>query len=110
MPRPFGSRLDLSAEAREQLAALARAPSTPQALAFRCRLVLRAADGDRPTNQAIAQELGCERHTVGQWRERYAAHGLAGLQDSPRPGRPRGFSPRRAPAGRHPRHGGDRRA
>jgi len=104
MPRPFGSRLDLSAQAREQLAALARAPSTPQALAFRCRLVLRAADDDRPTNQAVAQFLGCERHTVGQWRERYAAHGLAGLQDAPRPGRPRGFSPRRTPGGRHPRH------
>jgi transposase len=94
MPRPFGSRLDLSAEAREQLAALVRASSTPQALAFRCRLVLRAADEDRPTNQAVARELGCERHTVGQWRERFATDGLAGLQDAPRSGRPRSFSPR----------------
>ena len=100
MPRPFGSRLDLSAETREQLAALARAPSTPQALAFRCRLVLRAADDDRPTNQAIAAEFDCDRHTVGQWRERYVAHGLTGLQDAPRSGRPRSFSPRRAA----PRH------
>ena len=102
MPRPFGSRLDLPAEVRGQLAALARAPSTPQALAFRCRLVLRAADDDRPTNQQIAEELGCERHTVGQWRERLATDGSAGLQDAPRPGRPRGFSPRRTAGGRHP--------
>jgi hypothetical protein len=109
MPRPFGSRLDLSDQARAQLAALARAPSTPQALAFRCRLVLRAADPDRPTNQAIAAEFDCDRHTVGQWRERFATSGLAGLQDAPRPGRPRGFSPRRSPAGRHPGHAGHRR-
>ncbi len=110
MPRPFGSRLDLSAQAREQLAALARAPSTPQALAFRCRLVLRAADDDRPTNQAIAAESDCDRHTVGLWRERFAAHGLAGLQDAPRPGRPRRFSPRGTTGGRHPRQRSHRRA
>jgi hypothetical protein len=110
MPRPFGSRLDLSAPARAQLTALARAPSTPQALAFRCRLVLRAPDDDRPTNQAIAAEFACDRHTAGQWRERFAKDGLAGLQDAPRPGRPRGFSPRRAAGGRHPRQRSHRRA
>jgi transposase len=94
MPRPFGSTLRLSGELRHQLQALARARATPQALAFRCRLVLRAADTDRPTNQQIAAELGCDRHTVGQWRERFAASGLAGLQDAPRSGRPRSVSPR----------------
>jgi len=109
MPRPFGSRLDLSDQARTQLAALARAPSTPQALALRCRLVLRVADPDRPTNQAIAAEFGCDRHTVGLWRERFAHRGLTGLQDAPRPGRPQGFSPRRTPGGRHLGHAGHRR-
>src|SRR6516165_1088586 len=68
MPRPFGSRIALSPEARHQLEALVRAGATPQALAFRCRLILRAAADDRPTNQAIAAALHCDRHTVGQWR------------------------------------------
>ncbi len=54
MPRPFGSPIALSLEARHQLEALARAGSTPQALAFRCRLILRAAADDHPTNQALA--------------------------------------------------------
>ena len=94
MPRPFGSRIVLSVELHEQLQTLVRAGSTPQSLAFRCRLILQAAAGDNPTNQQLAAQLDCDRHTVGQWRERFVAHGLAGLQDAPRSGRPRSFSPR----------------
>lgn len=84
----------LTAEARERLESLLRAGSTPQALVFRCRLILRAADDDNPANLQIAAELDCDRHTVGQWRNRFREQGLAGLQDAPRSGRPRSFSPR----------------
>ena len=108
MPRPFGSTVALPDETREQLEALVRARSTPQALAFRCRIVLQAAGHDPPSNQEIAAELGCHRHTVGQWRERFVAHGLDGLHDLPRSGRPRSFSPRGARRGRRPRHQPDR--
>ena len=108
MPRPFGSTVELPAPTREQLEALVRARSTPQALAFRCRVVLRAAADDRPSNQAIAAELGCHRHTVGQWRERFVAQGLDGLHDLPRSGRPRSFSPRGPERGRLRRHQQDR--
>ena len=100
MPRPFAPPVVLCAELRQQLQALARAGSTPQALAFRCRLILRAAGGDRPTNQQVAGDLGCDRHTVGQWRQRYVTHSLAGLQDAPRSGQPRSFSPLRTTARR----------
>ena len=108
MPRPFGSTVALPEPTREQLAALARARSTPQALALRCRIVLRAAEGDRRSNQDIAAELGCNRHTVGQWRERFVAKGLEGLQDAPRSGRPRSFSPLGARRRRLRRHQQDR--
>jgi hypothetical protein len=94
MPRPFGSPVVLSPELREQLQTLVRARSTPQALVFRCRVILRAADPDRANNQHIAGELDCDRHTIGLWRERFVASGLAGLHDAPRSGRPRSFSPR----------------
>ena len=47
-----------------QLESLVRAGSTPQALVFRCRLILRAADRDHPTNLQIAAEFDCNRHTV----------------------------------------------
>jgi transposase len=56
----------------------------------------------------VAAHLDCDRHTVGQWRERFAAHGLAGLQDAPRSGRPRSFSPRGTPPGRQRGHAQNR--
>ena len=95
MPVPFASPLRLTDDERQRLAALARAHTTPQALAFRCQVILRAAALDRPSNLQVATALHCNRHTVGRWRTRYLKHGLSGLQDAPRPGRPRRFSPLR---------------
>ena len=57
------------------------------------RIVLRAADPDRPTNLQIAREFGCKNDTVGLWRRRFAERGLPGLPDAPRSGRPPVFSP-----------------
>jgi hypothetical protein len=103
MPVPVAPPVTLDAQDRRRLEALARAASTPQALALRCRLILRAAAPDQPTNGRIAAEMGCDRHTVGLWRARFITHGLSGLQDAPRSGRPPGVSP---PAARHrPRPG-----
>jgi hypothetical protein len=72
---------------------LLRAPSTPQALAFRARLVLRCAAADKPRNDHVAAQLGCDSDTVSKWRRRFRSQRLAGLEDLPRPGRPRAFSP-----------------
>ena len=93
MPFPFAGTVALTDLQRAQLESLVRAGSTPQALVFRCRLILRAADRDHPTNLQIAAEFDCNRHTVAGWRNRYLSNGLAGLQDAPRSGRPRRFSP-----------------
>ena len=93
MPIPYAPNVSLTDEQREQLEALVRAGSTPQALAFRARVVLRAAEPEHPPNLQIAAELGCDRHTVAHWRGRYLEQGLGGLQDAPRSGRPRAFSP-----------------
>lgn len=40
------------------------------------------------TIQAVSDTLQVARITVRNWRNRYAAEGLAMLQDKPRPGRP----------------------
>lgn len=93
MPRPFPPDVVLSEEQRQQLEKLVRAGSTPQALVFRARLILRMAEPDHPTNLEVAAAFGCNRHTVGTWRQRFLDQGLAGLKDLPRPGRPRSFSP-----------------
>jgi hypothetical protein len=93
MPMPYAPAVRLAAEERAQLESLVRTHSTPQALAFRCRLILRAAAPDQPSNLRIAVEMHCDRHTVRLWRRRYLAQGLVGLQDALRSGRPRRFSP-----------------
>ncbi len=53
------------------LEALLRQHSCPQALAFRARIVLAAATGQR--NEPLAQQLGCTPKTVRKWRARWAA-------------------------------------
>ena len=93
MPVPLARPVFLPPDEQTRLETLVRAHSTPQALALRCRLILRSAAPDQPSNLQVATELACERHTVGRWRLRYLQHGLTGLQDAPRSGRPRRFSP-----------------
>ena len=97
MPTPHATPVSLSDDQRRALLGLVRAHSTPQALALRARIILRAGDPDRPTNLHIAGELACDNDTVGRWRRRFARQGLAGLQDAPRSGRPPVFSPLATP-------------
>ena len=63
--------------------ALSRRRKTSQGLARRARIVLAAAEGLE--NKEIAVRL----EAMGKWRRRYAAEGLDGLYDEPRPGAPR---------------------
>ena len=99
MPVPLATPVTLAGAEQSRLESLIRAHSTPQALALRCRVILRAAAPDHPSNLQVATELQCNRHTVGRWRRRYLPDGRHGLQEAPRPGRPRRFSPRRASRG-----------
>lgn len=71
---------------REVLRHWLRAPTTPQRLVLRAKIVLAAAEG--LGNLAISARCGCSRQTVGLWRTRFAEQGLAGLQDAPGRGRP----------------------
>jgi transposase len=85
----------LSRDEKQHLKKIANAHSAPQAQAFRSRIILRCGLADRPTNDQVAQEFGCDPGTVGKWRTRFAAKHLDGLADLPRSGAPRAFSPRR---------------
>ena len=51
------------------------------------RLCSPVADGEAGT--VIAQRLKLNKNTVFKWRKRYIEHGLEGLHDELRPGRPR---------------------
>src|SRR5437867_8082907 len=86
--------LVLTDEQRRELARLLKAPSTPQKIARRCRIVVLAAEG--LDNDKIAAELSTSPPTVGLWRQRFVDLGLAGLAEAPRPGRPSQMDPRKA--------------
>ena len=58
-----------------------------RSVAFRARIVLECAGG--ASNAAVAAKLRTTGFTVGLWRNRFIAEGLAGLGDEPRPGAPR---------------------
>ncbi|CAN5530596.1 IS630 family transposase [soil metagenome] len=77
----------LTAEERGILHGWVRSHSMRQGLAKRARAILLAAEG-RP-NTEIASLIGCCGGTVGNWRERFLASRIEGLNDEYRPGRPR---------------------
>src|SRR3984885_3451227 len=79
--------LALSGEERAELGRLAESGSARAA--ERARIVLACAEAGTGGNSGIAAELGLSTVAVRKWRERFAASGVAGLADSPRPGRPK---------------------
>ena len=87
------STIALSADEAHELRRIDNAATAAQAQVFRAPLILRCAEPDDPTNWQVAIELGCEPDTVCKWRRRFAERRLEGLEDAPRSGRPRTFSP-----------------
>jgi hypothetical protein len=79
--------LKVTEEQRAALEKGARAATSSQAYALRCRIVLACAEMDS-VNYKVATELGVSVPTVGKWRGRFIERGLPGLADEDRPGRP----------------------
>ena len=83
--------LSCAAEVMAELQRMARSRSGEVRMAERARIVLACLRGQR--NDEVARELGMRPNTVGRWRQRFAEHGLAGLRDAPRPGKPAQYGP-----------------
>jgi hypothetical protein len=73
--RPPEACGDTHGRGRRDPGALARRPTTAQALAQRARIVLACATGQPDT--VIASEARVNRLTVGRWRRRFLAKGAA---------------------------------
>jgi hypothetical protein len=86
-----GRVVEVGDEARAALEAVTRQTTVAVGLARRARIVLLAAD-EVPLDR-IARQLGVDRNVVRTWVDRYRVGGLAALEDRPRSGRPRTFSP-----------------
>jgi transposase len=65
--------------------------TSPYFQVVRAKMILMAAEGR--SNDEIAMRLNTRREVVSQWRKRFFESRLPGLEEQPRPGRPRTFSP-----------------
>ena len=84
------SKFVVKSQDRTVLESWIRSPSLPQAWSLRAKIILASGDGEGV--RAMARRLEVSPTTVCQWRGRYQAEGLAGLQTQPRSGRPRQIS------------------
>ena len=84
---PLTVNVEVLPRDHDVLASWVRSPSIRAGLAQRARIVLLAGDG-LGTNE-IVRRTGVSKPTVIAWKRRYAAEGIGGLEDRPRPGKPR---------------------
>lgn len=89
-PKP-SNPVELTAEQEQSLRQLVSARKSPQGKVLRARILLLAHDHPEWNNHRIAQEVGCIDWTVRKWRRRWRETGS--IEDLPRPGAPRRFSP-----------------
>ncbi len=97
MPRTSPYRITLLPEERAVLESRVRKYTLPYFEVLRAKLILLAAEGW--PNDQIGAALSVGRDVVSLWRKRFVSQRLAGLEERPRSGRPRGFPPRRGGAG-----------
>ena len=92
MPRHSPFQIKLSVDEQQELIARARKYTLPYFQVQRAKMILMAAEGIE--NDEIARRLETRREVVCLWRKRFYEKRLPGLDERPRPGRPRAFSPR----------------
>lgn len=82
-------RVVVTEEDRRILEGWVRSSKTEQRLVFRAKVILFAHEGHE--HQEIAAKLDSRPATIARWRSRYLKHGLAGLVDASRSGRPKRY-------------------
>jgi transposase len=80
------AKVTCDASDRMWLERVSRSRTEETRLVERARIVLDCLAGDR--NDQIASRMKLQANTVAMWRKRYLAHGVAGLRDRPRSGKP----------------------
>jgi hypothetical protein len=91
MPRSSPFRIDLARQEERELRRRAAKYTLPYFEVLRAKMILLAAQG--LPNDEIAARLDTRREVVSMWRKRFFEQRLAGLEERPRPGRPRSFPP-----------------
>jgi transposase len=92
MPGPKPThKIELDPQQLRQVKQTAHSHTAPYAQVVRAKIIELAVEHPDYTNQQIAFEVACSDRTVRKWRSRYKT--TASLEDAPRSGAPRRFSP-----------------
>jgi hypothetical protein len=91
MPKQSPYRILLGEDEEQELRRRATKYTLPYFVVQRAKMILMAAEG--MANDEIAATLDTRREVVSLWRKRFFEERLPGLEERPRPGRPRSFSP-----------------
>ena len=91
MPRKSPFNISLSQEEQEKLEEISRKYTSPYNEVMRAKVILYAAKNF--DNKHIGEKLDLPRQIVSKCRKRFFYEGLPGLQEKPRHGKPRDFSP-----------------
>ena len=75
-----------------ELRQLINSRKAPQGKVMRAKIILAAHEHPEWSNQDIARQVGCTDRAVRKWRHRWSE--THSLEDLPRPGAPKRFSPR----------------
>lgn len=97
MPRESPFAIVLTGDEQRELQHRAVKYTLPYFQVLRAKMILLAARN--LPNDLIAARLDTRREVVSQWRKRFFYQRLGGLEELPRPGRPRAFPPRSGRAG-----------
>ena len=97
MPRKSPFSIVLTPDEERELKHRVAKYTLPYFQVFRAKILLMAAEA--LPNDLIAARLDTRREVVSQWRKRFYHERLRGLEELPRPGRPRAFPPRTGRAG-----------
>lgn len=101
MPRSSPYKIELSQQEKQELRRRAAKYTLPYFEVIRAKMILLAAQG--LANDQIAARLDTRREVVSMWRKRFFEQRLTGLEERPRPGRPRTFPPRAGRSDQGPR-------
>ncbi len=92
MPRKSPYDIILTPDEERELISRAAKYTLSYFKVIRAKIILLAAQG--LGNDEIAAKLDSRREVVSMWRKRFFEQRLEGLEERPRPGRPRSFPPR----------------
>ena len=87
MPKISPFVIVLTTDEAQTLKQRARHYTLPYYVVVRAQMILLAAEG--LSNKIIAARLNTRREVVSLWRKRFYFDRLEGLDEKPRPGRPR---------------------